>query len=157
MVPHSWKVSLYSLLRQAQNRFPHIQQQPPSKKWREYTGRFVALGGQKYHAGLFYISALKTFRLQSPWCVCEIRAMSSAQCMDASSDNKSATLEGVTPCRSMLGYDLRILLSKRLSCKPGSRLVMHHVNGKLMLDKKLGDQGIKGLLERTAVLHLHVN
>ena len=39
------------------------------------------------------------------------------------------TGEGVTlgASRSMLGSDLRRLVSEKLSCKPGAKLVMHHV------------------------------
>ena len=61
------------------------------------------------------------------------------------------TGEGVTlsVSRSMLGSDLRRLVSKKLSCKPGAKLVVHHVNGKLKLHEHLGDQGIIG---QTAVL-----
>ena len=51
--------------------------------------------------------------------------------------------------RSMLGSDLRRLVSKKLSCKPGAKLVVHHVNRKLKLHENLGDQGIIG---QTAVL-----
>ena len=56
------------------------------------------------------------------------------------------TGEGVTlgvPC-SMLGYELRRLVSEKLPCKPGAKLVVHHVNGKLTLNKNLEDQGIVG-------------
>ena len=61
------------------------------------------------------------------------------------------TGEGVTlgASRSMLGSDLRRLVSEKLSCKPGAKLVMHHVNGKLTLNENLRDQGIVG---ETAVL-----
>ena len=46
--------------------------------------------------------------------------------------------------RSMLGYDLRRLVSEKLPCKPGAKLAVHHVNGKLTLDQTLGEQGIVG-------------
>ena len=46
--------------------------------------------------------------------------------------------------RSMFGYDLRRLVSEKLPCKPGAKLAVHHVNGKLMLDQTLGEQGIVG-------------
>ena len=61
------------------------------------------------------------------------------------------TGEGVTlsVSRSMLGSDLRRLVSKKLSCKPGAKLVVHHVKRKLKLHENLGDQGIIG---QTAVL-----
>ena len=56
------------------------------------------------------------------------------------------TGEGVTltVSRSMLGYDLRRLVSKNLSCKAGAKLVVHSVNRKLTLDENLEDQGIVG-------------
>ena len=50
----------------------------------------------------------------------------------------------LTVSRSMLGSDLRRLVSEKLSCKPGAKLVVHHVNGKLTLNKNLEDQGIVG-------------
>eukprot|EP00435_Cladocopium_sp_Y103_P031795 s2563_g8.t1 len=61
------------------------------------------------------------------------------------------TGEGVTlkVNRSMLGSELRRLVSQKLPCKPGAKLVVHHVNGKLMLDKKLAEQGTVG---RSAML-----
>ena len=61
------------------------------------------------------------------------------------------TGEGVTlrVSRSMAGSDLRRLVSGKLSCKPGAKLVVHHVNGQLTLNENLGDQGIVG---KTAVL-----
>ena len=43
---------------------------------------------------------------------------------------------------SMLGYDLHILVSKKLPCKPGAKLALHHSNGKLILDQTLREQGI---------------
>ena len=46
--------------------------------------------------------------------------------------------------RSMLGYDLRRLMSEKLPCKPGAKLAVHHVIGKLALDQTLGEQGIAG-------------
>ena len=56
------------------------------------------------------------------------------------------TGEGVTLSvpRSMLGYDLRRLLSEKLPRKPGAKLAVHHVNAKLTLDQTLGEQGIVG-------------
>jgi hypothetical protein len=56
------------------------------------------------------------------------------------------TGEGVTLSvpRSMLGYDLRRLLSEKLPCKPGAKLALHHVNRKLALEETLGEQGIVG-------------
>ena len=61
------------------------------------------------------------------------------------------TGEGVTltVSRSMLGYDLRRLVSKNLSCKAGAKLVVHSVNKKLTLGENLEDQGIVG---KTAML-----
>ena len=56
------------------------------------------------------------------------------------------TGEGVTlsvSC-SMHGSDLRSLVSKNLSCKPGAKLVVHRGNGKLTLNEDSGDQGIFG-------------
>ena len=56
------------------------------------------------------------------------------------------TGEGVTlsvPC-SMLGYELRRLVSEKLPCKPGAKLAVHHVNRKLALEETLGEQGIVG-------------
>ena len=44
--------------------------------------------------------------------------------------------------RSMLGYDLRRLVSEKLPYKPGTKLVVHHENRKLTLDQTLGEQGI---------------
>ena len=56
------------------------------------------------------------------------------------------TGEGVTLSvpRSMLGYDLRRLVSEKLPCKPGAKLAVHHVNRKLTLDQTLGEQEIAG-------------
>ena len=45
--------------------------------------------------------------------------------------------------RSMLGYDLRRLVSEKLPYKPGTKLVVHHENRKLTLDQTLGEQGIE--------------
>ena len=56
------------------------------------------------------------------------------------------TGEGVTlsvPC-SMLGCELRRLVSEKLPCKPGAKLAMHHVNTKLTLNQTLAEQGIVG-------------
>ena len=56
------------------------------------------------------------------------------------------TGEGVTlsvPC-SMLGYELRRLVSEKLPCKPGAKLAVHHVNTKLALNQTLAEQGIVG-------------
>ena len=66
------------------------------------------------------------------------------------------TGEGVTLSvpRSMLWYDLRRLVSQKIPCKPGAKLAVHHVNGKLTLDQTLGEQGIVGksvMLSRTYV------
>ena len=47
------------------------------------------------------------------------------------------TGEGVTlsvPC-SMLGYELRRLVSEKLPCKPGAKLAVHHVHTKLTLNQ----------------------
>ena len=54
------------------------------------------------------------------------------------------TGEGVTLSapRTMLGYDLRKLVSERLPCKPAVKLAVHHVNRNLTLDRTLGEQGI---------------
>ena len=46
--------------------------------------------------------------------------------------------------RSMLGYDLRRLVSEKLPCKPGAKLAVHHVNAKLTLNQTLEEQGIVG-------------
>ena len=43
---------------------------------------------------------------------------------------------------SMLGYDLRRLVSEKLPCKPGAKLAVHHVNQQLKLDQTLGEQEI---------------
>jgi hypothetical protein len=101
------------------------------------------------------------------WCVCKFRPMSGAQhgYLNPSSADKGAvdeadrielqvlclTGEGVTltVSRSMLGYDLRRLVSKNLSCKAGAKLVVHSVKRKLTLDENLEDQGIVG---KTAML-----
>ena len=66
------------------------------------------------------------------------------------------TGEGVTLSvpRSMLVYDLRRLVSQKIPCKPGAKLTVHHVNGKLTLDQTLGEHGIVGksvMLSRTYV------
>jgi len=56
------------------------------------------------------------------------------------------TGEGVTlsvPC-SMLGYELRRLVSEKLPCKPGAKLAVHHVNTKLTLNQTLAEKGIVG-------------
>ena len=56
------------------------------------------------------------------------------------------TGEGVTlsvPC-SMLGYELRRLVSEKLPCKPGAKLAVHHVNTKLTLNQTLAEQGVVG-------------
>eukprot|EP00435_Cladocopium_sp_Y103_P021588 s2044_g5.t1 len=54
--------------------------------------------------------------------------------------------EGVTLSvpRSMLGNDLRRLMSQKFPCKPGANLAVHHVNGKLVMDQTLEKQGIVG-------------
>ena len=56
------------------------------------------------------------------------------------------TGEGITfsVSRSMLGSDLRRLVSEKLPCKPGAKLVVHHVNGQLKLDENLSQQGMVG-------------
>ena len=61
------------------------------------------------------------------------------------------TGEGVTLsiARSMLGYELRRLVSEKLPCKPGAMLAVHHVNTKLTLNQTLAEQGIEG---KSAVL-----
>ena len=43
---------------------------------------------------------------------------------------------------SMLGYDLRRLVSEKLPCKPGAKLAVYHANAMLALDQALGEQGI---------------
>ena len=56
------------------------------------------------------------------------------------------TGEGVTfsVSRSMLGSDLRRLVSEKLPCKPGAKLVVLHVNGQLKLDENLAERGMVG-------------
>ena len=56
------------------------------------------------------------------------------------------TGEGVTLSvrGSMLGSDLRRLVSEKLPCKQGAKLVVHHGNGELKLDENLAEQGIVG-------------
>ena len=56
------------------------------------------------------------------------------------------TGEGVTlsVSRSMLGSDLRRLVSEKLPCKPGAKLAVHYGNAKLALNQTLGEQGIVG-------------
>ena len=44
--------------------------------------------------------------------------------------------------RSMLGYDMRKLVSEKLPCKPGAKLAVHHMNRTLTFDQTLGEQGI---------------
>ena len=46
--------------------------------------------------------------------------------------------------RSMLGYDLRRLVSEKLPCKPGAKLAVHHMNRKLTFDQTLREQDIVG-------------
>ena len=85
--------------------------------------------------------------------------------MDTSSTDKGAadetdevdlhvlclTGEGLTLSvpRSMIGYDLRRLVSQELPCKPGAKLAVHHGNAKLTLNQTLGEQGI---FEKSAML-----
>ena len=56
------------------------------------------------------------------------------------------TSEGVVfkVSRSMLGSALRRLVSEKLPCKAGAKIVMYHFNGTLTLDENLGEQGIVG-------------
>ena len=56
------------------------------------------------------------------------------------------TGEGVTLSvpRSMLGYELRRLVSEKLPCKPGAKLAVHHMNTGLTLNQTLGEQGVVG-------------
>ena len=56
------------------------------------------------------------------------------------------TGEGVTECVpcSMLGYDLRRLVSEKLPCKPGAKLAVYNGNAKVTLNQTLGEQGIVG-------------
>ena len=56
------------------------------------------------------------------------------------------TGEGVTfsVSRSMLGSDLRRLVSEKLPRKPGAKLAVHHTNRELTLDENLGEQGFVG-------------
>ena len=123
-------------------------------------------GGNLYSTGLRqaidFISVEDLSATLFSWCVCKFRPMSGAQYgyLDPRSADKAAvdetekielqvlclTGEGVTltVSRSMLGYDLRRLVSKNLSCKAGAKLVVHSVNRKLTLDENLEDQGIVG-------------
>ena len=70
------------------------------------------------------------------------------------------TGEGVTlsvPC-SMLGSELRRLVSEKLPCKPGAKLAVHHVNTKLTLNQTLAEQGIVGKSAMlSCTLHLHTD
>ena len=43
---------------------------------------------------------------------------------------------------SMLGHDLRRLMSQKFPCKPRATLAVHHANEKLVLDQTLEQQGI---------------
>ena len=56
------------------------------------------------------------------------------------------TGEGITfsVSRSMLGSDLRRLVSEKLPRKPGAKLAVHHTNRELTLDENLAEQGIVG-------------
>ena len=100
------------------------------------------------------------------WCVCKFRAMGAQYgYLKPSFADKGAVDEAdkielqvlcltgeavtLTMSRSMLGYDLRRLVSKNLSCKAGAKLVVHSVNRKLTLDENLEDQGI---VAKTALL-----
>ena len=78
--------------------------------------------------------------------------MSSAQCgyVDPSFADKGAadeTDEVQLQVVCLTGEG--VTLSKKLSCKLGARLVVHHVNGKLMLDKL----ETKGSLEKPLAAH----
>jgi len=95
--------------------------------------------------------------------------------VDASSTDKGAadepdevdlqmlclTGEGVklSISHSMLGSDLRRLVSEKLPCKPGAKLVVHHVNRRLKLDQNLGQIGSARDYWKicSAVLHLRSN
>ena len=97
------------------------------------------------------------------FCACPVRSM--ANHVDPSFTDEGAadetdevelqvrclTGEGITfsVSRSMLGSDLRRLVSEKLPCKPGAKLVVHHVNGQLKLDENLAEQGIA---EKSAML-----
>ena len=68
------------------------------------------------------------------------------------------TGEGMTlsvPC-SMLGYELRRLVSEKLPCKPGAKLAVHHVNTKLTLNQTLAEQGNCWEI-CNPILHLHTD
>ena len=69
------------------------------------------------------------------------------------------TGEGVTLSvpRSILGYDLRRLVSEKLPWKPGAKLAMHHVNGSLTLDQNLREQGIVGKSATVSCTYIPTN
>ena len=69
------------------------------------------------------------------------------------------TGEGVTLSvpRSILGYDLRRLVSEKLPWKPGAKLVVHHVNGSLTLDQNLREQGIVGKSATVSCTYIPTN
>ena len=58
--------------------------------------------------------------------------------------------------RSMLGYDMRKLMSEKLPCKPGAKLAVHHMNRTPNLWSNLG-RARDCCQIGNAVLHLHTN
>ena len=59
--------------------------------------------------------------------------------------------------RSMLGSDLRRLVSEKLPWKRGAKLAVHHVNGSLTLDQNLREQGIVGKSATVSCTYIPTN
>ena len=120
--------------------------------YRSFIFEAFALPGYYLYEGcaFFFCEDLSVFfGFSRQWGACRYFPMSVSQHgnMDPSSTDKGAadeidkvdlevlclTGEGVTLSvpRSMLGYDLRRLVSEKLPCKPGAKLAVHHANRKL--------------------------
>ena len=69
------------------------------------------------------------------------------------------TGEGVTlkVSRSMLGSDLRRLVSEKLPRKSGAKIAVQHLNEKLKLDENLGEQGIVGKSATLSCTYIPIN
>ena len=59
--------------------------------------------------------------------------------------------------RSMLGYDLRRLVSEKFPCKPGAKLAVYHGNAKLALNQTLGEQGMVGTSATLSCTYIPTN
>ena len=58
---------------------------------------------------------------------------------------------------SMLGYDLRRLVSEKFPCKPGAKLAVYHGNAKLALNQTLGEQGMVGTSATLSCTYIPTN